>query len=241
MNDVQLRGVLLKTFYDLRYSNGGRVPVSDINLSGYEIMNDQVVGSICRQLDGAGLIRWIQQTGKFSGIVQEVGEITALGIDVVQGNAMAPIAISFPSPTGDSKPTNQQANDNPLRDIPATRIANWERYGADAIEADLTNNNGITYVGGPPEAREQAWRWVRHVRAKELVRAPEIFALNRARLDSASISKLPTVRLALGGEAEENNINNGQYFFDSTKSLFSVAQFPICDVSTAPIHCCNSG
>jgi len=54
-----------------------------------------------------------------------------------------------------------------LSDISLARVEAWERYGVDAIEADLKNNDGMRYVGGPPEVREQAWRWVRAVRAAE--------------------------------------------------------------------------
>ncbi len=43
-----------------------------------------------------------------------------------------------------------------LRDISLARIATWEQYGVDAIEADLKNNNGMHYVGAPSEVREQA-------------------------------------------------------------------------------------
>jgi hypothetical protein len=54
-----------------------------------------------------------------------------------------------------------------LSDISLARVAAWEQHGVDAIEADLKNNDGMRYVGGPPEVRQQAWRWVRAVRAAE--------------------------------------------------------------------------
>ena len=54
-----------------------------------------------------------------------------------------------------------------LSDISLVHVAAWERHGVDAIEADLKNNDGMRYVGGPPEVRQQAWRWVRAVRAAE--------------------------------------------------------------------------
>jgi hypothetical protein len=51
--------------------------------------------------------------------------------------------------------------------IPASRIANWDKYGVDAIEADLTHKSGLGLVGGPPEAREQARLWIRMRRRME--------------------------------------------------------------------------
>jgi hypothetical protein len=47
----------------------------------------------------------------------------------------------------------------------------------DVIEADLKNNQGRTYVGGPPEAKDQAWRWARYERAKEKVQQSELLTL----------------------------------------------------------------
>ena len=64
-------------------------------------------------------------------------------------------------------PDDDNVQTCPLTGISPTRTANWERSGVDAIEADLRNNRGLAYVGGPPGTEEQAWRWVRYKRAKE--------------------------------------------------------------------------
>ena len=50
--------------------------------------------------------------------------------------------------------------DDDIASISPTRIAAWEKCGYEAIKADLINGN-FRLVGGPPEVREQAWRWVR--------------------------------------------------------------------------------
>jgi hypothetical protein len=57
--------------------------------------------------------------------------------------------------------------DHLLAGIPPARIANWERHGVDAIEADLNSTDGLRYVGGPPGTKEQARRWVRYKRAQQ--------------------------------------------------------------------------
>jgi hypothetical protein len=59
-----------------------------------------------------------------------------------------------------------------LSDISLARVAAWEQHGVDVIEDDLKNNDGMRYVGGPPEVRQQAWRWVRAVRAAEAAPGP---------------------------------------------------------------------
>jgi hypothetical protein len=72
--------------------------------------------------------------------------------------------------------TDNRSAEHPLAGIPPARIANWNRYGVDAIEADLINNNGLRYVGGPPGTNEQAWRWVRYQRAQQMPQQ-EVFSL----------------------------------------------------------------
>ncbi len=67
-----------------------------------------------------------------------------------------------------------------LSDISLARVAVWEQHGVDVIEADLKHNDGMRYVGGPPEVRQQAWRWVRAVRAAEAAPKLGFFDLKRA-------------------------------------------------------------
>ena len=49
--------------------------------------------------------------------------------------------------------------------------ASWEKYGVEAIRADL-QEGGHRLVGGPPANRQAAWDWVnaqeRHVKFKEI-------------------------------------------------------------------------
>jgi hypothetical protein len=73
-------------------------------------------------------------------------------------------------------PDDDNVQTCPLAGISPTRIANWERSGVDAIEADLRNNRGLAYVGGPPGTEEQAWRWVPYKRAKEKAQQAEVFS-----------------------------------------------------------------
>jgi len=58
-------------------------------------------------------------------------------------------------------------NFDPLSDIPAERIAEWNQHGVDAVEADLKATGGIRYVGGVPGTVQLAWRWVNSERTKQ--------------------------------------------------------------------------
>lgn len=60
---------------------------------------------------------------------------------------------------------------NPIEGIPTDRRSHWERYGWEAIKADLING-GFRLVGGPPEVRDQAWLWVRYMEEKS--KAPHV-------------------------------------------------------------------
>lgn len=95
MTDAEIRGTLLKVFYDLRHNAGGWVPTSDMNVSGVE---RQVIGAVCEQLRDGGLIQWKPLIGAHEGFVIGMGKITAIGVDVVDGATRSPIAIQFREP-----------------------------------------------------------------------------------------------------------------------------------------------
>lgn len=91
ITDNELRGIVLKKFYENR-RNAHYVPLmqhfNDIDKS--KEFEQEDVFAICRQLYEHGLIRWRAIDGGAG-----IGEIKAEGIDVVEGNRNAPIAISF--------------------------------------------------------------------------------------------------------------------------------------------------
>lgn len=175
-SDEDLRGQLLSLCHRLKDNNGGWVPTSDMNFRGEAVTQGQVA-NICDQLAGANLITFKPLLGEGHFIVG-MAKITGHGSDVVNGLAIPSIAVSFSS-TDITAATNSL--DHPLAGIHPSRIANWESKGVDAIEADLKYGDGIRYVGGPPGIKEQAWRWVNHVRAKDLATSqkpePEILTL----------------------------------------------------------------
>jgi hypothetical protein len=91
MQDAELRGKMLKAFYERRHNNQGWVPTSDMDFG--VILDRQMVGSVGRQLADAGLIRWKPLMGAEEGFVVGMGQITALGVDVIEATRPSPINI----------------------------------------------------------------------------------------------------------------------------------------------------
>jgi hypothetical protein len=176
ITDVELRGKLLTDFHRLRHNADGWVPTSDMNVSGTDASRG-MIGAVCQQLADAGLITWKPLKGTGEGLVIGMARITGHGADVVEGLATSAIAIVFPVGPLTTHSSSEAPLGDALEGIAPGRIANWERYGVDAIEADLKNNKGTSYMGGPPEAREQAWRWVRYKRDQQQPKPTEIFSL----------------------------------------------------------------
>jgi hypothetical protein len=160
--DEQLRGRLLSICHQLRNNAGGWVPTSDMNFGGLEAVTPGQIAGICEQLAAANLITFKPLAGEGHFIVG-MSKITGHGVDVVEGLAIPTIAVSFSS----NAPTLDAAA-HPLAGIHPTRIANWEKIGVDAIEADLKYSGGTRYVGGPAGTAEQAWRWVNYKQAENL-------------------------------------------------------------------------
>lgn len=93
MKDSEVRGVILQRLYDIRHSNNGMIDIPD----GLGLMNIEptVLGNCAAQLDEQGLVKFRQVIGH--GYRSGYGSITAFGVDVVEGNVRAPIAVTIDS------------------------------------------------------------------------------------------------------------------------------------------------
>lgn len=91
IKDSDRRAVMLQKFYDARHVQDGwtRLPV-DPSASQEE---RNKAANICRQLADSGLLEWKPVVGQADG----AGRITSQGIDVIEGNATSPIAITIDS------------------------------------------------------------------------------------------------------------------------------------------------
>ncbi len=95
MTDAEIRGRLLKHFYDLRHSNGGWVPTSEIILSPDQVSR-QAIANVCQHLAEAGYIRWEPFNPPIEQHAIGRAKITGTGIDVVTGTREPTIDIRFP-------------------------------------------------------------------------------------------------------------------------------------------------
>ena len=91
MTDSELRGIVLRQFYDRRLEQFVDVKLSEFN----EIFSFVELQNICRQLSEKGLIGKWHPVMTGGGPSVGIGQITAEGVDVVEGNATAPISITF--------------------------------------------------------------------------------------------------------------------------------------------------
>jgi nucleoside phosphorylase len=122
MNDSELRGLLLKQFYDLRHNNQGWVPTSDMNVSG-AFVTRQAIGGVCSQLADAGLIRWKPLVGGQEGFVIGMAQITGHGVDVVEGDATSSIKITLANRTATPEPKSVAAEPRLQRGAQKSRRA----------------------------------------------------------------------------------------------------------------------
>jgi hypothetical protein len=53
------------------------------------------------------------------------------------------------------------------------RFEQWEKLGLERVKSDLTQTGGIRDIGGPPEVRDLAWKWVQMKEAKATAIARE--------------------------------------------------------------------
>jgi hypothetical protein len=91
IKDADRRAVLLRKFYDARHTTEW----APLPVEPSASREDQIIAAnICRQLAQSGLIEW---NGLGGDPAEGNGRITSRGIDVVEGNATAPIAITIDS------------------------------------------------------------------------------------------------------------------------------------------------
>jgi hypothetical protein len=90
VRDSDRRAIILHKFYDGRHAQQWIGLPVDASTSREEQI---IAANICHQLAQSGLIEWKALAGESVGM----GRITSRGIDVIEGNATAPIAITIDS------------------------------------------------------------------------------------------------------------------------------------------------
>ncbi len=95
MTDAEIRGRLLKHFYELRNNNDGWVPPSEIILSPEQVSR-QAIANVCQQLAEAGYIQWHAFNPDIGRLAIGRAKITGTGVDVVTRSRAPSIDIRFP-------------------------------------------------------------------------------------------------------------------------------------------------
>jgi|ERR1700733_2316389 len=115
MSDSELRGIVLRKLYDSRRQ--GMVPLP-VELSS-SVLTPDTVFEICRQLAEKGLIRWKPIEGQGGGGYLRTGmaQITAFGIDVIEGNATSPISVSIDRSVTISSSSNVQVGEGNFQNV----------------------------------------------------------------------------------------------------------------------------
>ena len=91
MKDADRRAMILQRFYDERHnSRDGWVKIPLDPTASQE--EQKIIYNICGQLHQNALIEW---KGNSRGTSDGLGKITARGIDVLEGNATSPLAITI--------------------------------------------------------------------------------------------------------------------------------------------------
>jgi uncharacterized protein (TIGR02391 family) len=96
MTDADVRGRLLKHFYELRNKNDGWVLTSEIIL-GPEQVSRQAIANVCQQLAEAGYIQWDAFNPAIPQHAIGRAKITGPGVDVVSGARVPTIDVRFPN------------------------------------------------------------------------------------------------------------------------------------------------
>lgn len=93
VKDTDLRGIILRRLYDLRHERAEVfIPGGDLS---FPDLSDHMLGNVCVQLAEHGVIEYKPHRSSSSGQI-DIGRarITALGVDVIEGNSTAPVPIN---------------------------------------------------------------------------------------------------------------------------------------------------
>ena len=96
MKDNDLRGLILRKYYEKRRVGLTFLTDDDFKDLPQPLDFDQNdLFRICDQLAEYGLLKWIPARGSMGETIGGRGQIIALGVDVIEGNAPSPVAITI--------------------------------------------------------------------------------------------------------------------------------------------------
>lgn len=162
LTDNQLRGILLQKAYDKRNESWAQWTSEDFT-DVEEVIDEPSLWRVTDQLAQAGLIDFKSARGNRGQILGGCFEITAAGVDVIEGAAIAPITITLDQSQnyafhGDSN-TIQAGNNNIqnntisniqsiIRDIDTSNGTSLEKLEAKSRLATFLEHPLVTSVAG---------------------------------------------------------------------------------------------
>jgi len=153
MTDAEIRGRLLEHFCNLRHSNGGWVPASDLIFSGGAPVRWETIAGVCGQLADVGLIEWKPLRGH-EGIIDGNAKITGQGVAAVEAGRSSEIDIRFPSKNATAPGAPSMTNDPPISDA-LTEVREAETSSTSETKDILTLKP--TFMGMSIDLKE-VWR-----------------------------------------------------------------------------------
>jgi hypothetical protein len=129
-------------FYNLRFSNGGIVPVSEEILSGGEPVSREVIAGVCRELADIALIEW---GPNLSGHVIGSARIRGPGVAAVERGESPSVQIRFPNKaaaaaSGQPAPQAAPASDDGIPDATLAEIREAIAEIRSQLPAIVTSN-----------------------------------------------------------------------------------------------------
>jgi hypothetical protein len=144
MRDSELRGIVLRRFYDRR-REGQYIKLKDEDFRAVpEELELQDVFRACEQLGEHGLIDW-KSADRIDGVLDGFGKISAYGVDVVEGTATATLSLTVDnrSYAFNQSHHNIVGDSNvQVSDITLGRLADMIS-AANASEAEKTEARGV--------------------------------------------------------------------------------------------------
>lgn len=120
MKDNELRGLILRKYYDKRREGWFQWSDEDFKDLPDTVEFDAVdLFRVCDQLGEHGLIEWNGVQGGGGQTIGGAGKISAYGVDVIEGHAKSPISVVFDQSRyiSVSESSNVQIGDSNIQDV----------------------------------------------------------------------------------------------------------------------------
>ncbi len=145
MKDSELRGYILKWYYERRRDGLLQSPPTPANL-GVEVTKQDIL-YVCDQLGEHNLLEWKSIRPQNASIIEGFGRINAFGIDVIEENVTPAIKVKFV----------QHTNNSTVNITGSTNVIAGNSITGDSNTLTLSGlAKAIESAAAPPQAKEEA-------------------------------------------------------------------------------------